>query len=120
MQPHPLEIARPHDRITDEGSTIRVLEPNHPVFQRPHPIGRDDWLGWVQERGLYFAGTWSDEYTPLVAMTDPGREEVSGGLLVSDLGEGPWIYTGIAFFRQLPAGIPGAWRLYLNLLAMGE
>ena len=118
--PHALSIARPHDRITDENAPIRVLEPDHPVFRHPHRIGREDWLGWVQERGLYFASEWSDAYTPLVAMRDPGREEITGGLLVTDLGEGTWIYTGLAFFRQLPAGVPGAWRLFLNLLALGE
>lgn len=120
--PYPLEIRRPHDRITDETGPVRVLRPGHPIFHRPNEIGPADWHSWVQERGLYFAGTWDEAYTPLLAMTDPlgDGEEKRGGLLVADLGEGRYVYTGIAFFRQLPAGVPGAYRLFANLLAAGR
>jgi hypothetical protein len=118
--PFPLEISRPHDRVTDETAPVRLLQPDHPVFHTPNEIGPEDWRGWVQERGLYFAGTWDDAYTPLLAMADPGGEEVEGGLLVATLGKGTYVYTGLAFFRQLPAGVPGGYRLFANLLALGE
>lgn len=116
--PFPLDIHRPHDRVTDETAPIRVLVPDHPAFTTPNRLGPADWDGWVQERGLYFAGTWDDAYTPLLAMADPGRDEVQGGLLVAEVGSGHYVYTGLAFFRQLPAGVPGAYRLFMNLLAL--
>ena len=115
--PYPLEIHRPHDRVTDETAPVRVLVPNHPIFTTPNRITQADWQFWVQERGLYFAGTWDDAYTPLLAMADPGGDEVKGALLVADVGKGRYVYTGLAFFRQLPAGVPGAYRLMMNLLA---
>ncbi len=118
--PFDLEIARPHDRVTDETAPVRLLAPGHPVFRHPNRIGPEDWEGWVQERGLYFAHTWGDELTPLLALADSGGEELAGGLLVGRLGDGVWAYTGLAFFRQLPAGVPGAYRLFANLLALGE
>ena len=121
--PYPLEIARPHDRVTEEDAPATVLAPEHPVFRYPNPIGAADWEGWVQERGLYFAHTWDDAYTPLLSFpASPGYEpgELRGGLLVAEVGEGTWVYTGLAFFRQLPAGVTGAYRLFANLLALGE
>lgn len=118
--PFPLEIRRPHDRITDETARVTVLDPSHPVFTTPHRLSEADWEGWVQERGLYFAGTWDDAYRPLLAMADPGGEEKRGGLLVARLGAGHYVYTGLAFFRQLPAGVVGAYRLFANLLALGR
>ncbi|HEV2845530.1 MAG TPA: hypothetical protein VG477_11835, partial [Thermoanaerobaculia bacterium] len=78
----------------------------------------EDWNGWIQERGLYFANTWDPAYTPLLSMADPGGPELKGGLLVAKLGEGHYVYTGLAFFRQLPAGVPGAYRLFANLLGL--
>ena len=115
--PEKLEIARPHDRVTDETVPVKILEPAHPIFTTPNRIGESDWEGWVQERGLYFAHTWSPAYTPLLTMADPGEEEKRGGLLVATIGKGHYVYTGLAFFRQLPAGVPGAYRLFANLLA---
>ncbi len=117
--PYPLEIARPHDRITDETAPVRALVPDHPVFHVPNEIGPADWEGWVQERGLYFPHTWDERYRPLLAMTDPGQPEQRGALLVAPVGAGTYVYTGLAFFRQLPAGVPGAYRLFANLLALG-
>ena len=116
--PFPLEIARPHDRVTDETAKVAVLDPQSPVFRTPNTIGPADWDGWVQERGLYFAHTWAPEYAPLLSMADPGGPEQKGGLLVARLGKGHYVYTGLAFFRQLPAGVPGAYRLLANLLAL--
>jgi LmbE family N-acetylglucosaminyl deacetylase len=118
--PYAFEIARPHDRITDETAPVRLLEPQHPVFNHPNRLTEDDWRGWVQERGLYFAGSWGPELRPLLAMKDPDETEQMGGLLVADLGAGRYVYTGLAFFRQIPAGVPGAFRLLANLLALGE
>lgn len=117
--PYPIEIHRPHDRATDEASSVRVLAPEHPALNVPNAIAESDWQGWVQERGLYFAGTWDDAYTPILALPDPEGVERSGALLVSRLGEGWYVYTGLAFFRQLPAGVVGAFRLFANLLALG-
>ena len=116
----PLTIERPHGRVTDETSPVRVLEPDHPVFQYPNRISPADWEGWVQERGLYFPATWDEAYLPLLALQDEGRPEELGSLLVASVGEGVYVYTGLSFFRELPAGVPGAFRLFVNLLALGE
>jgi len=116
--PYKIEIARPHDRVTDETAPVRVLDPTNPVFNRPNRIADEDWAGWVQERGLYFAHTWDPAYKPLLAMKDPDEPEQQGGLLVAKLGKGTYVYTGLAFFRQLPAGVPGAYRLFANLLGL--
>jgi len=118
--PFPLTIATPHDRVTDEKADVRLLAPNDPAFQRPNVIGPDDWKGWIQERGLYYAHTWDDAYRPLLEAHDPGEGEQKGGLLVARLGRGSYVYTGLAFFRQLPAGVPGAYRLFANLLALAQ
>lgn len=117
--PWPVTIDRPHGRVTDETAPVRVLEPGHPVFNEPNRIGPRDWLGWVQERGLYFWETWPDALTPLLAMSDPGEEDLRGSLLVGPLGEGTYVYAALAFFRQLPEGVPGAYRLFANLLSLG-
>jgi hypothetical protein len=118
FSPFPLEIARPHDRITDETTAVRLLHPQHGVFTSPNRLTPQDWEGWVQERGLYLAHSWGEPFMPLLAMTDPGMEEQQGGLLVAPLGEGMYVYTGLAFFRQLPAGVAGGFRLIANLLAL--
>jgi LmbE family N-acetylglucosaminyl deacetylase len=118
--PFPLTIGRPHDRITDETSPVEVLDASSPALLRPHRIDAQDWAGWVQERGLYFARTWDPAFRPLVRFTDPGMPPQDGGLLVAQLGKGTYVYTGLAFFRQLPAGVPGAYRLFMNLLALGR
>ena len=115
--PFPLTIARPHDRVTDETAPVTVLQPDYPLFHIPNAIGGADWDGWVQERGLYFAHDWDSAYRPLLEMGDPG-EHLRGGLLVAPLGRGLYVYTGLSFFRQLPAGVPGAYRLFLNLLGL--
>jgi LmbE family N-acetylglucosaminyl deacetylase len=115
--PEKLEITRPIDRVTDETAPVRILEPSHPIFNVPNPIGPEDWAGWIQERGLYFAHAWAPSYTPLLAMADPGEPDQKGALLVAKIGKGHYIYAGLAFFRQLPGGVPGAYRLFANLLA---
>jgi len=120
FNPFPLTIANPHDRVTDETAPVRVLDPASPVFTWPNRIGAADWEGWVQERGLYFAHTWAPEYTPLLEMNDPGEAPMRGSLLIAKVGRGTYVYTGLAFNRQLPEGVPGAWRLFANLLALGS
>ncbi len=118
--PFPLEIGRPHDRVTDEASPVRPLAPEHRLFTTPNAIGPDDWRGWVQERSLYMPATWDAAYTPLLELQDPGEPAQRGALLVANLGRGRYVYTGLAFFRQLPAGVPGAFRLFANLLGLAE
>ena len=115
--PFRLSLARPHDRVTDETAPVSLLQPDSPLFRAPNAIGSTDWDGWVQERGLYFAHDWDPAYRPLLEMGDPG-EHLRGGLLVAPLGRGLYVYTGLSFFRQLPAGVPGAYRLFLNLLGL--
>ena len=107
-------------RTTDETAPVRVLVPEHLALTSPNPIGDGDWEGWVQERGLYYPQSWDPLYAPLLAMADPGRDELSGALLVAPHGRGTFVYTGLAFFRQLPAGVPGAYRLFANLLALAR
>jgi hypothetical protein len=114
--PYTLEIARPHDRVTDETAKVTILDPADSLWKTPNAIGPQDWDGWVQERGLYFAHAWATEYTPMLAMNDPGAPEQKGGLLSARVGKGRYVYTGLAFFRELPAGVPGAYRLIANLL----
>ncbi len=112
--PYPMSLSR--DRVTDETSDVEVLLPKHPIFNTPNQIGAEDWTGWVQERGLYFAGEWEKEYKPLIAWSDKGEDPVNGGLLFAKFGKGSFVYTGISFFRQLPAGVPGAYRLWVNIM----
>ncbi|HSR42365.1 MAG TPA: hypothetical protein VLL48_09340, partial [Longimicrobiales bacterium] len=116
--PYPVEMSRPHDRVTDPGAPVTLLAPGSPVLSWPNRIGPADFEGWVQERGLYFLGEWDDRYTPLLATSDPGEAPKRGALVVAPVGDGVWVYTGLAFFRQLPAGVPGAHRLFANLLSL--
>jgi LmbE family N-acetylglucosaminyl deacetylase len=109
-----------HDRVVDERAPVRRLQPNHPLFRAPNRLSAADWDGWIQERGLYFARSWDRRYRPVLETHDPGEAPLSGGLLVATVGKGTYVYTGLSFFRQLPAGIPGAFRLFANLLALGR
>lgn len=119
--PYPAKIAnRPSDplpRITDENSPVKFLKPDDLLLNTPNKITQDDFGSWVQERGLYFWSEYDSHYTPLLAMNDPGEKDLDGALLYTKLGKGTYIYTGIAFFRQLPEGVPGAYRLFVNLLS---
>ena len=121
--PYPMRMGRPADRVTDESSAVRILEPEHPLFHWPNALAPGDWTDWVQERGLYFWGEWDDRYRPLLELRDPfeyNREPQRGALLIAEFGEGTYVYTGLSFFRQLPAGVPGAYRLWANLLSLGR
>jgi LmbE family N-acetylglucosaminyl deacetylase len=116
----PASAPTSHERVTDENAPVRVLRPSDGVFRTPNRIGPDDWKGWVQERGLYFAHSWDQAYRPLLETHDPGEGPLEGGLLVARAGKGTYVYTGLSFFRQLPAGVPGAYRLFANLLALAR
>jgi hypothetical protein len=115
----PARAAAPvsHDRVTDENAPVRVVG-NHPAARRPNRLTDQDWKDWVQERGLYFARTWDRRYQPVLETHDPGEPPLRGGLLIAPVGKGTYVYTGLSFFRQLPAGVPGAFRLFANLLAL--
>ena len=116
--PRPLTIASPHDRVTDETAPVRWLPGSAQLQSGPNRLTPADFDDWVQERGLYFAATWDSSWTPLLEFDEPGEAPKRGGLLISRLGRGTVVYTGIAFFRQIPAAVPGAWRLFANLLAI--
>lgn len=118
LGPYPLTLGR--DRVTVEDAPVTLLVPDHPVLAKPNAITRADFDGWVQERGLYFPAAWDLRYDAPLAMQDPGEKALTGGLLVARHGQGTYIYTPMAFFRQLPAGVPGALRLFANLLAGGR
>lgn len=107
-------------RVSVEEAPVQILAPDDSVFRYPNKITAKDFDGWVQERGLYFMDKWDHEFKPLLASHDPDEPEQEGGLLRAQYGKGTYIYTGYAFFRQLPAGVPGAIRLYVNLLAAGH
>jgi LmbE family N-acetylglucosaminyl deacetylase len=115
IAPLPLRISR--DRVTVEESPVSILAPAHPVLTAPNAIGAADFEGWIQERGLYFPDQWDPAYEPLLGMADPGETETRGALLFLGLGEGAFVYAPLSFFRQLPAGVPGAYRLFANLVA---
>ena len=108
---------RPLPRITDENSPVKFLNPNDPLLNHPNKITQADFKGWMQERALYLWTQFDPKYTPLLAMNDPGEPEQNGAVVYTRYGKGVYVYTGIAFFRQLPEGIPGAYRLFINLLS---
>ena len=112
--PYPATLSRA--RVSVEEAPVAILDPANPIFHSPNEITQKDFEGWVQERGLYFMSQWDTNFTPLLESHDPGEREQKGGLLVAHYGKGTYIYTGYAFFRQLPAGVPGAVRLFVNLM----
>lgn len=114
--PIPLTLTR--NRVTDEDSPVAIILPEHPVLNTPNRITATDFAGWEQERGLYFAGERDPRFAAPLAMNDPGEAPLDGGLVVARHGRGHFAYTGLAFFRQLPAGVPGAYRLFVNLLSL--
>jgi hypothetical protein len=115
FSPYPLTLSRA--RVSVEEAPVKILDPANRIFHSPNEISQRDFEGWVQERGLYFASQWDPKFTPLLETHDPGEGEQRGGLLVAQYGKGTYIYTGYAFFRQLPAGVPGAVRLFVNLVS---
>lgn len=118
LAPAPIEVGRGSPRVADETAPVRILAPDAPVFTTPNRIGPDDFAGWVQERGLYFASEWDDAYRPLLELNDPGEEPRRGSLLVAPVGEGVFVYTALSFFRQWADRVPGAYRLFANLVSL--
>ncbi|MGE0127748.1 MAG: PIG-L family deacetylase [Blastocatellales bacterium] len=114
--PYPIKMGR-GDRVTDENAPITVLAPGHPLFNFPNKITDGDWKGWVQERGLYFLSDWDSRYTPLLASSDNPNNPLKGGQLITQVGKGNYIFTGYSWFRQFPAGVPGAYRLFANMVS---
>ncbi|MDP3468066.1 MAG: PIG-L family deacetylase [Daejeonella sp.] len=112
--PYPFKITR--DRVSDENASVRFLEKDHPVLNYPNKITAKDFEGWIQERGLYFLAEADPKYSRILSMNDPGETPKDGSLLVADYGKGRFVYTSLVFFRELPAGIPGAYRLFVNLI----
>lgn len=118
MMPYPITIARPHDRVTDEKAPVTVLDPSARAFSFPNRITQADYDGWIQERALYMPRTFDAAYHPLLAMNDPGEAPNKSAILIAPYGKGLYVYTTLAFFRQLPAGVSGGTRLFVNLLAL--
>jgi hypothetical protein len=115
LGPYPFRLSR--DRVTEEDAKITLLAPDNPVFNYPNKITEKDFDGWIQERGLYFVTDVDQHYTPLISIHDAAEPANSGSLIVTNFGKGKYVYTGLSFFRQLPAGVPGAYRLFVNLLS---
>ncbi|WP_370228075.1 PIG-L family deacetylase [Mesoflavibacter sp.] len=118
LSPFELKVSR--DRVTDENAEVTLLAKDHPVLNYPNQITKTDFEGWTQERGLYFPNQWSSEFTPILSMHDKGETEKQGSLLVAKHGKGYYIYTGLSFFREFPAGVSGAYRLFANMLSIGK
>ncbi|MEO1437477.1 MAG: LmbE family protein, partial [Bacteroidota bacterium] len=117
IAPYPLTLSR--DRVTVEEAEVRFLAPEHQVLNFPNKITNADFDDWVQERGLYFPNEWDENFTAILSANDPGEGPKDGGLLVAEYGKGYYIYTGYSWFRELPAGVPGAYRIFTNLISIG-
>lgn len=117
LAPYSLTLSR--DRVTDENAEVRFLAPNHKVLNHPNKITSKDFEGWVQEQGLYYPDAWDATFTPILSSNDKGEDPKEGGLLIAPYGKGYYIYTGLSFFRELPAGVSGAYRLFSNMISIG-
>ncbi|HNA19739.1 MAG TPA: PIG-L family deacetylase, partial [Chitinophagaceae bacterium] len=118
MGPYPFDITR--TRVTDENATVNFLRPEHPVFNFPNKITEADFNGWIQERSIYHAKDTEGKFEKLIGMADAGEKSDDGSLLVAKYGRGWFTYTGLVFFRELPAGVPGAYRLLANIIALNK
>lgn len=116
----PYDLHLSNERVTDETAAVTFLAPDNPVLNTPNKITEQDFAGWIQERGIYFPSDWDEHFTPILACHDPGEAPLKGSLLVARYGKGYFVYTGLVFFRQLPAGVPGAYRLFANLVSLGK
>lgn len=116
----PYELKLSQDRVTEETAKVTFLEPKHAVLNFPNKITEKDFECWIQEQGLYYPNKWAKQFTPILSAHDKGETDKNGGLLVAKYGKGHYIYTGLSFFRELPEGVPGAFRLMANLIAIGE
>ena len=118
LGPYPFEIGR--DRVSVEDAPVAILKPGHPLLSAPNKIRKEDFDGWVQERGLYFPAKFDPRYETVIATHDPNESPLSGGILYAKSGKGVFIFTSYSWFRQLPAGVPGAFRLFANMLSAGK
>jgi hypothetical protein len=116
--PYPFKISR--ERITDENAKVIFENPAHPVLNKPNKISESDFEGWIQERSIYQAGEMDSRYENILNMADPNAKSTGGSLIIGKYGKGYFIYTGLVFFRELPAGVPGAYRLFVNLIELGK
>ena len=116
----PYRLHLSNERVTDETAPVTFLAPENPVLNTPNKITGADFDGWIQERGIYYPDEWDEHFTPILACSDPGEAPLKGGLLVAGYGKGYFVYTGLVFFRELPAGVPGAYRLFANLVSLGK
>src|SRR5690606_14044740 len=113
--PYPFSISR--DRVTEEDAAVTFVNPGHRILNHPNKITNKDFDGWIQERGLYFTSNIDPKYTTVISFHDKGEKPNAGSLLIADYGKGRFVYTSLSFFRQLPAGVPGAYRLFVNLIS---
>ena len=118
LSPYPLSLGE--QRVTDENAPVTFTEPEHPLLNFPNKIGQEDFVGWIQERGLYYPRLWEDHYHALLSMGDPGEKPLAGGLLVAEYGRGHYIYTSMVWYRQLRAGVPGGYRMFANIISYGH
>lgn len=114
--PYPIQLS--HERVTEEDAAVRFINPSHPVLNYPNKIIQSDFDNWVQERGLYFATTWDERYSPILSAHDKGEPDRKGGMLITQYGKGYYVYTGYSWFRELPAGVSGAYRIFANLVSL--
>jgi hypothetical protein len=118
FSPYPLTLSR--DRVTEENAEVRILKPEHPLLNSPNKISESDFAGWEQERGLYYPNKWDQNFEALLSMNDTGENPLDGSLLVAKYGTGHYVYTGLSFFRELPEGVPGAYKLFANIVSLGK
>lgn len=118
LAPYPITLSR--DRVTNENSKVEILAKDHSLINFPNTISEEDFDGWVQERGLYFPNQWDKQFTPILSMNDQGENAKKGSLIIAPYGKGNYIYTGLSFFRELPAGVSGAYKLFANMLSIGK
>ena len=116
--PYPITLS--DLRVTHADSAVRLLDPQNAALASPNRIGEDDFAGWIQERARYIPRTWDSHFVPLLSTSDPGEPPLDGTLLIASYGKGRIVYTGLSFFHELPEGVPGAYRLFANLLSLGK
>jgi hypothetical protein len=120
LGPYPFSLAGNNARVTDEDAPVKILAPDSPLLNVPNRITAEDFNGWVQERGLYFADKWDKNYQTPIESHDKGEKELPGGMLFTRYGKGAYVFTAYSWFRQLPAGVPGAYRIFANLISAGK
>ncbi|HEY5823391.1 MAG TPA: LmbE family protein, partial [Cyclobacteriaceae bacterium] len=118
FSPYPVQLSR--DRVTEENSEVRVIKSEHSLLSYPNKITGQDFTGWVQERGLYFPDQWDEHFESVLSMNDANEKPRDGSLLIAKYGEGNYIYTGLSFFRELPEGVSGAYKLFANIVSQGK